>query len=163
MSTKQQEREALKKICEIVDALGPDSYIATAFEGCFEDAQENIENDWACSMKGRVDDLDQENTRLKERVKELEVKLAESDKDYEAAHEAAIALTRERDDEISELKKKCEELGEAYKDMNRKRAEDSKIAEENMRRAKKAEDEVIRLKAMLFDYMVKEREAKQDA
>lgn len=104
MSTKQQEREALKKIREIVDALGSDSYIATAFEGCFEDAQENIENDWACSMKGRVDDLDQENTRLKEKVKELEDKLTESEKDYEAAHAAAHEIAKEKDAVIASIK-----------------------------------------------------------
>lgn len=48
-STKDQEREALEKIKAIVEALGPDSYIGTALEGCFEIAEENIENDFACA------------------------------------------------------------------------------------------------------------------
>lgn len=55
MATKDQERKALEKIRKIVADLGDNSYIGTAFEGCFEIAQENIDNDFACSMKQRVD------------------------------------------------------------------------------------------------------------
>lgn len=54
-ATKQQERAALEKIRKIVAELGPDSYIATAFAGCFEIAEENIENDFADSMKERYE------------------------------------------------------------------------------------------------------------
>lgn len=54
-ATKEQERKALAQIRKIVEGLGPDSYIATAFEGCFEIAEDNIENDFACSMKQRAD------------------------------------------------------------------------------------------------------------
>lgn len=71
-ATKDQEREALEKIKAIVEALGPDSYIGTALDGCFEIAEENIENDFACSMKQRVEAVVVENTRLKEKVKKLE-------------------------------------------------------------------------------------------
>lgn len=42
-ASKQQERDALDQIRAIVDTLGPDSYLATAFAGCFEDAEENID------------------------------------------------------------------------------------------------------------------------
>lgn len=52
-ATKEQERKALEKIRKIVADLGENSYIGTAFEGCFEIAEENIENDFACSMKQR--------------------------------------------------------------------------------------------------------------
>lgn len=34
-ATKQQERDTLEKIRKMVEQLGPDSYLATAFEGCF--------------------------------------------------------------------------------------------------------------------------------
>lgn len=54
-ATKEQERKALEKIRKIVADLGEDSYIGTAFEGCFEIAEENIENDFACSMKQRAE------------------------------------------------------------------------------------------------------------
>lgn len=42
MTTKEQERKALAQIKKIVEGLGGDSYLATAFEGCFEDAEYNI-------------------------------------------------------------------------------------------------------------------------
>ena len=51
-----------------------------------------------------------ENTRLKEKVKELEGKLAESEKDYEAAHAAAHEVAEEKDAEIAYLKGKVASL-----------------------------------------------------
>lgn len=50
-ASKQQERDALDQIRAIVDTLGPDSYLATAFAGCFEDAEENIKNDFKCHAR----------------------------------------------------------------------------------------------------------------
>ena len=55
MTTKEQERKALEKIRKIVEELGENSYVGTAFEGCFEIAEENINNDFACSMKQRAE------------------------------------------------------------------------------------------------------------
>ena len=102
-STKDQEREALEKIKAIVEALGPDSYIGTALE-------ENIENDFACSMKQRVEAVVVENTRLKEKIKRLEDELAECEKDYEAARAAAHEVAEEKDAEIAYLKGKVDSL-----------------------------------------------------
>ena len=152
-ATKDQEREALEKIKAILDTLGPDSYVGTAFEGCIEDAEENIENDWACSMKGRVDDLDQENTKLRAKVKILEDKLAESEKDYEAAHEAAHLVADEKDAEIASLKAQVSSLTETGR-WNAERCDEVRSeAWDLQKRAEKAEAEVIRLKAKLYDYM----------
>ena len=53
-ATKEQERKALEKIKKFVTDLGEDSYISMAFEGCFEIAEGNIENDFGCSMKQRA-------------------------------------------------------------------------------------------------------------
>lgn len=60
MTTKEQERKALAQISSIIEKLGPDSYIGIAFEGCIQDAVENIENDWACSWKQRAEAMDKE-------------------------------------------------------------------------------------------------------
>ena len=54
-ATKDQERDALATIKKLVEDLGPQSYLATAFEGCFQDAEDNIENDFAFSMKARYE------------------------------------------------------------------------------------------------------------
>ena len=60
MTTKEQERKALAQISSIIEKLGPDSYIGIAFDGCIQDAVENIENDWACSWKQRAEAMDKE-------------------------------------------------------------------------------------------------------
>lgn len=79
MTTKEQERKALEQIRKIVDGLGKNSYIGIAFEGCFEIAEENIENDWGCSMKERAvkaeidyDDMHSKFVNAAKKVKELE-------------------------------------------------------------------------------------------
>ena len=43
-ATKQQERDTLATIKKLIEELGPGSYVGTAFEGCFRDAEDNIEN-----------------------------------------------------------------------------------------------------------------------
>ena len=60
VATKEQERKALAKIKKIVEELGENSYVATAFEGCFEIAEQNINNDFGCSMKQRAEAAEKE-------------------------------------------------------------------------------------------------------
>lgn len=104
MTTKEQERKALAQIKKIVESLGEDSYIGTAFEGCFEDAETNIENDWALSMKDRWMAADRKLNEANGTIEELRDKLAESEKDYEAAHATAHQIADEKDAEIAALK-----------------------------------------------------------
>ena len=104
MTTKEQERKALAQIKKIVESLGEDSYIGTAFEGCFEDAETNIENDWALSMKDRWMAADRKLNEANGTIEELRDKLAESEKDYEAAHATAHQIAEEKDAEIASLK-----------------------------------------------------------
>lgn len=148
-ATKQQERDALAKIRQIVDTLGPESYLSIAFEGCFDLAAENIENDWGCSMADRV-------RRAEKRAAELEDKLAESVKDYEAAHAAAHAVAEEKDAEIAKLKDQLAKMQETARWNGQRCDEEATAAGEAQRRAEAAEAEVIRLKAKLYDYMTKE-------
>lgn len=153
-ATKDQEREALEKIKAILDTLGPDSYVGTAFEGCLEIAEENIENDFACSMKQRVEAVVVENTRLKEKVKELEDKLAESEKDYEAAHAAAHLVADEKDAEIQRLKAQVQELSEKLASAEEALEDANEEAGSAEARSGEAQAEIIRLKAKLYDYMI---------
>ena len=64
MTTKEQERKALAQIRRIVEGLGENSYVATAFEGCFEIAEQNIENNFACSMKQRAEGAEKRAEKL---------------------------------------------------------------------------------------------------
>lgn len=146
-ATKQQERETLEKIQKMVELLGPDSYLAAAFEGCFALAAENIANDWGCSMADRV-------RRAEKRAAELEDKLAESVKDYEAAHAAAHEIAAQKDAEIEQLRAQLKQLQETARWNGQRRDEEATAAGEAQRRAEAAEAEVITLKAKLYDLLV---------
>ena len=98
-ASKQQERDALDQIRAIVDTLGPDSYLATAFAGCFEDAEENIKNDFACSMKQRLESAEAKRIEAELGYNRLVDKLAASEK----ALEAARADIEKEDEEIAAL------------------------------------------------------------
>lgn len=76
ITTKEQERKALVQIKKIVDGLGADSYIAAAFEGCFEIAEQNINNDFACSMKQNFE-------RARKKASKFEAQAAEYKKQVE--------------------------------------------------------------------------------
>ena len=87
MKTKEQERKALEQIKKILADFGPDSYIGMAFDGCVEDAEENIENDWGCSMRQRykeafirAEDLTQINKDQAEEIEALRAALAREEK-----------------------------------------------------------------------------------
>lgn len=135
-ASKEQERKALENIRAIVATLGPDSYLATAFAGCFEDAESNIENDFADSMKERYES---------------------SKRDSEHFHEAAITLRNDLDKSREELAAIKAELEDAQN--KRMEAEDRyntlvdrTTAAES--RAEAAEAEITSLKAKLYDYIV---------
>lgn len=105
-ATKQQERDALAAIRKMVEELGPQSYLATAFEGCFEDAENNIENDFGDSMKARWLHADAQLNAANGTIEELKEQLEESKKDWEAAHAAAHAIAEEKDAEIAALRER---------------------------------------------------------
>lgn len=110
IATKQQERDTLAAIRKMVEELGPQSYLATAFEGCFEDAESNIENDFADSMKARWEEAERRlvelNRATTEEINRLKEQLAESEKDYEAAHAAAHSISDQKDAEIAALRER---------------------------------------------------------
>lgn len=71
IATKQQERDTLAAIKKMVEELGPQSYLATAFDGCFEDAENNIENDFGDSYKRRCKSLEAKLDAARQEVEEL--------------------------------------------------------------------------------------------
>lgn len=93
MTTKAQEREALEKIKNMVAELGKNSYVGTAFEGCFELAEENIEYDAAFSMKELLD-------TAKSNVESLKETLAKTAKELTEANKKIERLTEELDREL---------------------------------------------------------------
>lgn len=80
IATKEQERKALEQIKKIVEGLGPDSYIGTAFDGVFGVAEYNINNDAACSLRDRAAIFAREQalTETADKIKKLEAQLADT-------------------------------------------------------------------------------------
>ncbi|MCQ2113310.1 MAG: hypothetical protein MJY95_08235 [Bacteroidaceae bacterium] len=72
MVTKEEERKALAKIKKIVESLGEDSYVATAFEGCFEYAEQNIEWDACFNWKERALSAEKTVDELRGKIKAIE-------------------------------------------------------------------------------------------
>lgn len=104
-ATKAQERETLEKIKAMVAELGPNSYLKTAFDGVFEDAEQNIEDDAAYSMKARLElqaqraiNLGYEVDRLKAEIKKLNGGIDELIQKDEERKVAIIRLEAERDE-----------------------------------------------------------------
>ena len=94
LATKQQERDTLAAIRQMVEELGPQSYLATAFQGCFEIAEQNIEYDFGDSMKGRVEVAERKSESLEAQVKELEEKLRQEIADKQRARDEAQAVIK---------------------------------------------------------------------
>lgn len=144
MATKEQEREALKKIMKIVEGLGEDSYIGTAFEGCFEIAKENIENDFACSMKQRLETSEKENAGLIKSIAEYQNKVKSLDMKAKNLEEATLAYSKEAEKMVEKINSLKDSATKYWNDLQ---AAEAKLDEK--------EDEIIKLKAKLYDLMTK--------
>ena len=72
MLTKKQERETLKKIRDLIDAAGPDSYIARTFEGCCDLCEDNITNDFWVSYRSLAESHAADLSTAAQRIKDLE-------------------------------------------------------------------------------------------
>ena len=98
--TKTEEYDALIRIRGILKDFDPeDTYIGKAFEGCVEQAEENICNDWMLSWKAKYESRDRDAAKLDENLTEVTKKLRESE-------EARVDLTKElsqKDDAIARL------------------------------------------------------------
>lgn len=156
MTMKEQERKALEQIKKIVAGLGEDSYIGTAFEGCFEIAEENIENDFACSMKQRAEAAEKraehhkkEADRLKETAEETRKHAAgveENLQKTEAAYEAQMQTLKDR---LARVEAELAEATEAKVKYFRQ-SSDLTLQLSHM------ESENMKLKAKLFDLLFKD-------
>lgn len=147
MVTKNDERKALEQIKKIVDGLGTDSYIAVAFEGCFEIAEENINNDWACSMKQRYDSALKEGFKVLDECKETRDELEAYKKSLDDCKSRIENLKNIETRYREELEAQDRQMADLKHEINRLNAEvynrDIDI--------KKYEDELVHLKAKMYD------------
>ena len=137
MMMKEDERKALKKIRELMGSLGSDSYVATAFEGCADIAESNIDNDFMCSMKQRAESAEEESRKAFLLISDQQKEINKLKADLETAN--------------NELERLCNVNSELQRDLRKF----SKTAEAQL---KEKDAEIIRLKARLFDYMTKDQQ-----
>ena len=142
MSTKEQERQAVNQIREIVEALGPDSYVGTALEGCLEDAMTNIENDWALSMNGRWQDAEYKIETLERALTETADKLIDEGERADGLQADIDALNVRNEDLRTRLNNTIKQAEDLHRELI--------DATEQIRAREK---EIIRLKARLYDLM----------
>ena len=142
MTTKAQELKTLEQIRKLVEGPGEDSYIGMAFEGCFEIAEDNIRNDWGCSLKQEVESqrklLAAWDEKCKKMAEEIESQKNRADTNYKALGVAAqdFQKEKERADEAQRV------AGERLTELVKAQSERDCM-----------KDEIIRLKARLFDLM----------
>ena len=91
MVDKKKERAALELIRRTVDSLGADSYVAIALDGCLDIAQENIDSDFACSMRQRWESSERALAKVQ---KEFELYKSAVQKDIDDLSEANHKIER---------------------------------------------------------------------
>lgn len=148
MTTKEQERKALEQIKKIVAGLGAGSYVATALDGMFEDAEENIENDFALSWKDRAQTAEKRLAELTEtynrQISEMSARRVEAENKLADVEKMLIDARATRDEKAN--------LVNEWRVTWEKEVETRAKAEATVA---KQEEEIIRLKAKLYDMMTK--------
>lgn len=139
MMTKEEERKALAAIEAILNKCDPDGYVAAAFSGCVADAQNNIDNDFMCSYRGRYISAEDRRAEAACDLVKVRAELAKEKKDFsdyrESVAREAAAWKKAADDARADANNAAE------------RADAAEAANLHLK------DEVIRLKARLFDMM----------
>ena len=79
--SKAQELATLDKIEQLVNELGEGSYLSETFQGIFDEARQNIENDWGCGFSD-----------YKEAYERYSKQAADYRRKYENARKTIIAL-----------------------------------------------------------------------
>lgn len=164
MTTKEQEKKALEQIKKIIAGLGEGSYIATAMDGMIDDAEENIENDWAMSWKDRAETAtkrfekaEAELVKLSQDKASMEKKLTE-EKEKETKERQYYAFEAQKqanraahlEDDLEEANKQIAEL---QAKLESQKAEFNEAIADKDNLLAKRDFEVMQLKAKLYDLM----------
>lgn len=141
-ATKDQEREALAKIRKIVESLGAGSYLEMTFAGCFEQAEENINNDFGNNYKELYEAAD---ARHYDAMKALEAE-QEKSRDLQGQIKTITEALEAAQAKIEDYKHRIDDV----------RTEKNQISSELMNTKDEVESqksEIIILKAKLYDLM----------
>ena len=80
-TTKDDERELTRKIERIIYSTMEGSYIRTAFDGCVQDALDNINFDFAMSWKARAESQEKKLSAELERKEQKYIEMCEAKSD----------------------------------------------------------------------------------
>lgn len=138
MTTKAEERQALEEIRKILSRFEPDSYINTAFDGCLADAEGNIDNDFADSWKQRAELAENRRNALQKENAELSMKCKDIENLCDHLTKYTNGLEKQKDEMI--------------RDMTGTNA----ALKETRETCEKQANEILCLKAKLYDFMTKE-------
>lgn len=152
MTTKEQERKALARIRKIVNELGEDSYIATAFDGVWELAESNIEDDFANSVSFYISKWHQAEDELAHKSGEYLNKV----NDLKKQNRELTAEVEYQKSEVEFTKKCLADKNTDYVNACNRVDEVSRALREEQEKTAALEHEVMKLKAKLFDLMYKE-------
>ena len=150
MLTKDQERAINAQIVALIESTEVGSYIRMSYSGIPEMAERNIEEDSANNMPELLEHRDKQ-------IVDLRKELCRSN---EEGGKALLVAEHERDTALANLRSLEEEL-ETQKRL--RGSLENQLTEAEQERddfATQVADmglEITRLKAMLFDYMMKER------
>ena len=155
MASKEKELRTLEAIKKLVADLGEDSYIGFAFEGCFEVAEENIRNDFACNAMdraaGRAKDaamkvLAEERAAAKKAADEANDQIRFLNVQYTDAKEMWNKQLQEETKKTAACKKEADEIQGA---LNERIVENAKL----QKALDEKDIEIMKLKAKLYDMM----------
>lgn len=163
--SKDDERKGLEKIRNIVEGLGGiNSYIGMAFEGVWELAERNIRDDAGYSCKEYMvsrDTLESETIELNKHLvnfenenRELNDKLYNAYDELKSEKEYREIKLSEKDSEIKSLQVI---INQNYQEREQNVAKITELEQEKEAVEKendKLREEIIRLKAKLYDFIV---------
>jgi len=94
ITTKDQECKILEEIKQMVAKLDENSYLAAAFTGAFELAEQNIENDWNCTMTEKAECMERE---AEEKIRKAAELMQQAKKEMLKAEEIKKKFNIDRD------------------------------------------------------------------
>lgn len=148
--TKDQERQALQQIRKIVEDLGEDSYIGMAFEGVWDIAEDNIENDFGRSCQDYIDLYHEAEAKAASVFESFKAKvrsLEERNKELEEEVVLKKGVIEEQQVIIDEYMKTLEKEREVKFD----RGMEISRLKESLGFARR---EIVELKAKLYDLLI---------
>lgn len=155
MTTKEQERKALDQIKKIIAGLGENSYIATAMDGMIEDAEENIENDFAMSWKDRAQTAEK---RLQNLTEDYNRQITEASKRASELSNELNLATYTMNQEADRANKgwaRVKELNDQIKEGADLYTEEIRKNNELISELEAKDIEIMKLKAKLYDLITK--------